>query len=230
MKKTIILAFAALMMAFNASAQSYTNSKYYNPATGRLDYSRQSSFFKSDFAPNGMYYGFRLGPAFSTISSDDNSTKASESRTGINIGAVIGSVLTDEAPLYIESGLFYTRKGGNAKLEGNNLQYSLDYLVLPVVFKYDAELVDNFSIQPFLGLYGALGVGGRVKDYGKRESYSSFDGDFNRFDGGLRMGCGLNFSPFYVELTYDLGLTNDLKDDFDAAHTRSFQLNFGVNF
>lgn len=228
MKKTIILAFAALMMALNAGAQTYTNSKYYNPATGRLDYSR-ASFLKSDFAPDGMYYGFRMGPGFSTIASDDNSTKASESRTGINIGAVMGTEITTDAPLYLESGLYYIRKGGNAKLEGSNLQYTLDYLLLPVTFKYSAEIADNLAIQPFLGLYGALGVGGKVKDYGTRTSTSSFDSTFNRFDGGLRMGCGLSFSPFYVDLSYDLGLVNISKDDFDAAHTRSLQLTFGVN-
>lgn len=229
MKKTILLTLAAMMMALCAGAQSYTNSKYYNPSTGRLDYARHYPFATGTFAATGMYYGFRIGPAFATIASDDNDVKASDMRTGINFGVVAGTQLTMDAPLYLESGLFYSRKGGNAKAGGDNLQYSLDYITLPVLFKYDIE-VEDFSVQPFLGMYGSLGVGGKMKDFKTKQVFSSFDEKFRRFDGGLRFGCGINYNPFYAEASYDFGLTNISRDELYTAHTRALMLTLGVNF
>ena len=75
----------------------------------------------------------------------------------------------------------------------------------------------------------------KVKDYGTskddRAVYSSFSGDFfKRFDGGLRFGCGAGYDIFYLELAFDLGLSNICHDMFDTSRNRSLTLNFGVNF
>ena len=87
------------------------------------------------------------------------------------------------------------------------------------------------SIQPFAGFYGALGVGGKIKEKDQRLSYNSFsDNAFKRLDGGLRIGCGLQFDHLYAELGCDIGLANVSHDDYDRAHTSSFFANVGVNF
>jgi len=70
-----------------------------------------------------------------------------------------------------------------------------------------------------------------VKDSYERQAYSSFDDDgFQRFDGGLRLGCGFQYDHLYLELGYDLGLANISQDSFNSAHTGSFFANLGVNF
>ena len=74
---------------------------------------------------------------------------------------------------------------------------------------------------------------GHDKDYYLRESYSAFgDGmdQFKRFDGGLRMGVGIQYDLFYADLTYDLGLANIGQDDFDDTKNSAVMLNIGVNF
>jgi hypothetical protein len=82
--------------------------------------------------------------------------------------------------------------------------------------------------------YLACGVGGKIKDYGDRQAYDSFDSDyddnFNRFDGGIKLGCGASFQMFYLEASYDIGLANVGKDNFDDTRTGCFNLTFGVNF
>ena len=70
-------------------------------------------------------------------------------------------------------------------------------------------------------------------DFGQREAYSSFWSSpysFERFDGGLRMGCGLSYDLLYAELGYDLGLANISHDDFDTSHTGALMLTVGLNF
>ena len=228
MRKSLLLLMFSLLMLQGASAQAYKESKYYNPATGRLDYG--SSLWSGNYLYHDMYYGLRMGPAFSTIQSDDNSTKASETCTGLNFGVAVGVQLGSGEPLFLETGLYYTRKGGNATSNGDKIKYSMDYIILPVVVKYAFEVADDFSIQPFFGLYGGMGVGGKVKYFDTHTSLSTFGDMFNRFDGGLRFGCGLSYASFYLELNYDLGLTNISHDSFDTAHTRSLMLNVGVNF
>ena len=60
---------------------------------------------------------------------------------------------------------------------------------------------------------------------------SAFSKDgFKRFDGGLRIGCGVGFSMFYLDLCYDIGLANVSHDDYNSSSNRTLYLNFGVNF
>ena len=95
--------------------------------------------------------------------------------------------------------------------------------------KYSLDLIDDLYIQPFLGGYMALGVGGKMKYYGEQRSTSSYDA-VDRFDGGLRIGCGLEYDMLYAEAGFDFGIANIGDSDFDGVHTRSFFINVGVNF
>ena len=184
MKKYILMALVGLVTVMPASAQSYRNSRYYNRNTGRLDYSQRNHSRYGNYASNPFYVGFRVGPSFSSVSSD------------------------------------------------NDFKYSLDYLEVPLVLKYIHNFDRSFSIQPFFGGYVAAGVGGKIKDYYYHESYSAFGDDmdqFKRFDGGLRMGVGIQYDLFYADLTYDLGLSNIGHDDFDDTKNSALMLNVGIN-
>ena len=87
------------------------------------------------------------------------------------------------------------------------------------------------SIQPYAGGYLAIGTDGEIKNFNTRTAFSSYDdGYFNRFDGGLRLGCGLEYDMVYAELGFDFGLTNISKSDFESTHTRNLFINIGVNF
>ena len=89
----------------------------------------------------------------------------------------------------------------------------------------------DLNLVPFAGGYVAMGVGGKIKNFGDRETDSSFSSEnFKRFDGGLRFGCGVTYDLFYADLTYDVGLSNICHDEFDTSHDRSLSLSLGVNF
>ena len=178
------------------------------------------------------YYGLRIGPSFSTVNSDDKTLDGGKTQTGLSVGAVAGIALSNRAPVYFETGLFYTEKGGKKKLsDGKKMTYDLNYLEVPLTVKYAYSPDSHFSIQPFAGGYLACGVGGKIKNYRERESESSFSSDrFKRFDGGLRVGCGLAYDMFYADISYDIGLANICHDEFDTSHNGCLSLNVGVNF
>lgn len=202
------------------------------PALAQYDnYGRtQASMAGYDGGPN-IYYGLRLGLNVATVNSDDGRLDGGSAKSGINIGILAGFQLTPTVPVYLETGLFYTENGGKGYVDGAKFTYDLNYLKVPIVVKYRYELDDRFSVQPFLGGYFALGVGGKVKDFSERETYSSFSENFfKRFDGGLKFGCGAEYNIIYAELGYDLGLANICHSDFDSSHTGCFYINCGVNF
>jgi hypothetical protein len=178
-----------------------------------------------------VYYGLRLGVGFSTVNSDDRYLDGGSMKTGLDVGAVVGVQLGYRSPVYFEAGLYYIEKGGQGHYEGDKFTYSLDYLELPLVLKYRIDMDRMFSIQPFVGGYMALGVGGKIKDFGHRAAYSSFDDDaFKRFDGGIRIGCGVQYDFLYAEVGYDFGLANISHDYFDTSHTGMLFATIGANF
>ena len=181
--------------------------------------------------PTDFYYGLRLGLNVSSVNSHDRYLDGGTAKAGLNIGMVAGVQLAPYTPIYLESGLYYSEKGGKGHLDGRTFTYQLNYLEVPLLMKYRIDIDRYTSVQPFAGVYAALGVGGKMKDFNERRAYSAFDDDaFQRFDAGLRLGCGLQFAPVYLELGYDVGLTNISHDYFDAAHTGAFFATVGVNF
>lgn len=177
------------------------------------------------------YYGLRLGAGFSTVNSDDPRLDGGTAQTGLNLGVAAGFQMVHSSPLYFETGLYYTEKGGKGTHENKKFTYNLNYLEVPLLMKYAIPFEQRGSIQPFVGGYLACGVGGQIKDYGNRQAFSSFDNDaFKRFDGGLRIGCGVQYDIVYAEAAYEFGLANICNDSFDTSHNRCLYLNVGVNF
>lgn len=230
MKKNIFLAVFATLMALPLMAQNYQGSRFYNHRTGRLDYSNRNSRF---VPRNDAYVGLRIGPSFTTVNSDDPYLDGGSLKTGLDLGFVAGFAVNYYTPLFFETGLFYTEKGGKQKSSVGKFTYNLNYLEMPLLLKYKYYTDYHFSIQPYVGGYIACGVGGKIKDFQDREAYPSFSDkpySFQRFDGGLKFGVGAQYDNFYVELGYDLGLSNISHDSFDTSHNGALKLNVGFDF
>lgn len=185
---------------------------------------------RASFGFDEMYYGFRIGPSISGITG--SAFDFGSPRVGLSVGAVVGFPLSDVTPLFIESGVTYVGKGGNDKENGLDIRSRMDYLELPIVFKYSFEVQENFAIQPMFGGYFSYGIGGETKDYKTHATpVATFSGQFfNRFDAGFKFGVGAQYDLFYAELVYDLGLVNISHETYSTAHNSAFLINFGVNF
>ncbi|MCF0186287.1 MAG: outer membrane beta-barrel protein, partial [Bacteroidaceae bacterium] len=168
-----------------------------------------------------------------------------KSISGMNLGLVYGIRLSYYNPIFFETGLMYSGKGARLKKSADQYSIRMHMLEVPFVFKYSIETnVPELSIQPFLGGFASLGVGGSYKDFQEREKHSTFTaGSFQNFDMGFRLGCGVQFQVFYFELSYDIGLINMARsnaynltkhinyDDFDdKIRTGNLSLSLGVNF
>ena len=159
-----------------------------------------------------------------------------------SFGGVYGLQLANSTPLWLEAGLLYSEKGGKnnespyEELIGDTKKERfqkkttrLIYLQAPVVIKYAFDVADDFYVQPFLGGYLALGIGGKTKLYTEEYSFDSFD-NFSRFDGGIRVGCGAEYQMIYAEIGFDFGITDISDKEFKSARNQNLFFNIGVNF
>ena len=224
MKKTVIFTLLCVLLAMPALAQpGYSYSRPRVQTVGRHG--------NEYVAWHRYYFGLRLGMNASHVSSDSPMLDGNGAKTGLNLGFVAGTQLTYRAPIFLESGLYYSQKGGKSRSGQDKFTYDLNYLEVPLLIKYKHFVGNQTSIQPYAGGYLALGTDGSIKNYGSRTAFSSYDdGYFNRFDGGIKLGCGVGFNMLYVDASYDIGLSNIGQDDFNDTHNGCFTINIGVNF
>ncbi|MBR4728851.1 MAG: PorT family protein [Prevotella sp.] len=172
-----------------------------------------------------VYYGARIGLALGSLSGDSDPYDGVNS--GLTLAGILGLRLSQQAPVFLESGLYYTQRGGK------NGKYSADLncLEVPVLIKYGIQATDKIAVLPFIGPYFAYGVGGDMEydNNGHKEKDSTYD-FLNRNDMGIKLGCGAEYNMLYLEIAYQFGLHNVADDDDDTIHANQFSINFGVNF
>lgn len=174
---------------------------------------------------NSVYYGVRIGINFARLGGDlydDLGTKV-----GMNLGGVIGLRLSQSAPVFLESGLYYTERGGK---DGKD-KASLTYLEIPILIKYGFQVDDDVVLLPYIGPYFSYGIAGKTKIKELDINESSYD-SFRHGDMGFKLGCGVEYNNLYAEAGYQFGVTNIAKDNPGDLESRgsAFFVNIGVNF
>ncbi len=172
-----------------------------------------------------LYYGGRMGLSLGNVSGD---LDWGGMKAGLTLGGVVGLRVSSSVPLFLESGFYYTQRGGKE----DGLTANLKYLEIPILIKYGIEVADKMAVLPFIGPYFSYGIGGKyevTQPNGSKEKFSSFN-LFNRPDMGLKLGCGFEYNMLYLEAGYQFGIANIADDDNLTAHGNALFINFGVNF
>ena len=176
---------------------------------------------------NNVYYGARMGLSLASMSGD-GLKDFDGMRAGLNLGGVIGLRVSGKSPVFLESGFYYTQRGGN----NDDVKMTLKYLEVPLVIKYGIKATDDIAVLPFLGPYFSYAIGGRIKGkdaMGVKHDESSFN-VVNHGDMGLKLGCGMEYDMLYLEAGYQFGIANIADDDIDdPIHSNALFINFGVN-
>ena len=180
-----------------------------------------------DLDKENLYYGVRIGMTGATLSGDAVEVKDLGSKVGLTLAGIIGLHISKTAPVFLESGLYYTERG--AKKDKNKI--GLTYLELPVLIKYGIQATDDIAVLPYIGPYFSYGFAGKYKNKALGISESSYD-TFKHLDMGIKIGCGAEYNKLYAELGYQFGIANIAKEnaaDLDAKGHALF-VNVGVNF
>ncbi|MCQ2250646.1 MAG: PorT family protein [Bacteroidales bacterium] len=185
------------------------------------------------FAQTEEKIGIRIGMNFA-----DFTNQPVDSRVGLHLGGVYNLPLGD-SPLSLQPGLFYSQR--NMKGDGNsdNWKISTHHVELPVLVKYNLEVADNIAIDPHVGPYFGMALGGKafVKDIDDSESkifkaVKKGGWGYKNMDMGIQTGCGATFfDVVYAGIDYQWGF-NELGTTLDGKSVRNhnFLITFGVWF
>ena len=211
MMKKIFSAIVALMLAMPSFAQF---------ASGGFELDKSN-----------IYYGARFGLALGSLSGDTEAGTMDYSgmKAGITLAGVIGLRLSESAPVFLESGLYYTQRGG----KDGSYTADLNCFEIPILVKYGIQATDKIAVLPFVGPYFAYGIAGETEyknEHGDKEKERTYKHFLNHNDMGFKFGCGLEYNMLYLELAYHLGIANIADNEDFTTHARQLSINLGVNF
>jgi len=200
--KKLFTAIVAMMLAVPSMAQF---------ASGGFELDRSN-----------IYYGARMGLTLASMSGDID--HVSGMKPGLTLAGVVGLRVSSSSPVFLESGLYYTQRGG----KDGDISMTLKNLEIPVVLKYGIQASDKIAVLPFLGPYFSWGIGGKLRDdvTGSEESSYNF---VNHGDMGIKVGCGAEYDMLYLEAGYQFGIAN-IADGKGSIHSNALIINVGVNF
>ncbi len=168
-------------------------------------------------------FGLKGGLTLANISGDD--TDDLDSRTGFMIGGFMAIPVSPAISFQPE--VFYAQKGAKFDLGGTDVTIKLDYIDIPILFKYT---IAGESATPYFLFGPSIGI--NVTSEFSSDDASVDIGDFiTSTDFGLVFGVGVNIQKFLMEVRYDLGLSNIWDIDGAPSNTNSvIGLLVGVNF
>lgn len=174
---------------------------------------------------DNLYYGVRIGMTAANLGGDADT----DSKIGMTLAGVVGLRVSSTTPVFLESGLYYTERGAK------DIGYS--NLEIPILIKYGIKATEDIAILPFVGPYFARACWGKTKIAeagGKSVKVGTFDEDkwtgLKRANMGFKLGCGAEYNKLYLEIGYQIGVTNISKVDDLTIRSNAFFANFGVNF
>ena len=120
-------------------------------------------------------------------------------------------------PVFLGFGVNYMNEG--FKYKHSDETENASAIHMPLVFGYHFNVAPNLFVSPYMGSFASYCV---------EDLDNKYMDDDDRFNYGLRFGCGLNFTRLTFDLAYDLGLKNFGEGDYDA-HTGTFFVTIGYN-
>jgi hypothetical protein len=179
-----------------------------------------------------IYWGARMGLALGKLTGDVGDYDGM--KAGFTLAGVVGLRLSQTSPVFLESGLYYTQRGG----KNGSLKAELNCLEIPVLIKYGFKATEDIAVLPFIGPYFAYGIAGEteyevvdaVTGKSTKEKERSYKNLLNHNDMGFKLGCGLEYNMLYLEVAYQFGIANIADDDNLTAHANQLSINLGVNF
>jgi hypothetical protein len=177
-----------------------------------------------------LAWGARVGLSMGVLSSNIDEM---DGAPGIEFGPLVYYALSEKT--YLNSGLMFSFK--NLKLESpeEKVKDELLYLDLPVYFGYafgSGSTTFYAQAGPVFGFNLSAKEKYSYYDYqGEKVSDThDFKDELNSFNAGLGIAFGVNIKKFKIELGYQHGLTNILKDDDDDDSVKLGSAFLGISY
>ncbi len=152
---------------------------------------------------------------------------------GVNVAWIKTKAISQDMPLFVESGLGFSWIGGD--LGDSDFKLNFFSLNVPVNLGYELALNNGMSVSPFVGLDLRGNLFGKYKIDG--ESIDAFDEDeledwyleeskLERFNVGWRIGVAFNVNNLYLGASYG----DDFNDVAEGSKASLPQFTIGFKF
>ena len=180
------------------------------------------SFIISSQAQTDLKFGAKVGLNFANLSGNDVPTGAS-TRTGLVIG---GFMTWYFSPMFgLQPEALYSMKGTSGATQGVSYTFSVNYIEIPVLLKFNIPLAPSSPVSAnlYAGPDFAFNVASSVETSSNGQTTTTDESnmtkgfDFNIMFGG---GIGFNVGPTVlgVELRYSLGTGTVANDGTDMKN------------
>ena len=164
----------------------------------------------------GAKFGAKAGLNFANFSGDITENKM---LTGFHVGAFVELELSEKIILQPE--LLFSTQGTKFEESGFSADFDVNYINIPVMFKYAVAEGFNLEAGPQIGfLLSAEVVGEDIKD------------EMESIDFGMNVGASYDFTEkLFAQARYNIGLANVAKDSGDEKIQNSvISVSLGYRF
>ena len=174
---------------------------------------------KAQFSAGDFTWGAKVGLNATNISNFDMKNKAS-----IHVGAFAEWNLSDFIGLSPE--LVYSRQGARDKEDDVKFKLRVNYLNIPVLFKF--YVLEGLSVDAGPQFGFALNSKVKVKD-GDSSSKTKVK-DVNTFDMSFPIGLSYIYEGLILSARYNIGLTNMWSKDDYGVNTKNHVFQFSLGY
>lgn len=156
-------------------------------------------------------------------------------RLGFRLGVADQVLLWRSIPLYVETGVHFSSRGGRHA----GISFRPMYFQVPLLVTWRFHPGKRLRIRPFAGVCYGVGIGGMARtDDGWSELFGS-DGILRRSDLTLRAGAEVSWRRICLSAGFDAGSLDLLRPDYqtpllpagiERLRSRSFTFCIGYDF
>lgn len=169
---------------------------------------------------NAQQFGIKAGMNISSLNGDVENVK---SKVGFSAGVFAQFPISSQFTFQPE--VLYSGQGAKGKEDGFEATWSIDYIAVPLMFKYN--LAEKFSLEagPQIGFL----MSSKLK--GDGESVDIKD-EMKSTDFAINLGANYDIMPnLFIGARYSAGLTNIIKDSDDfKVRNNVFSVSLGYKF
>lgn len=159
-----------------------------------------------------------------------------DARFGFSAGAMV-DISLPAVPFGIETGIYYTQKGGESSEEGFSSYVDLDYIEVPVLAKFRLGPPGPITPHLVVGPYVGFNINAEAGESGFDGSVAvDISDEINSTEIGGAIGVGIDFNLGVTKLNaraqYGYGFTDIFKDavDGDGGKNAALSVTAGIWF
>lgn len=180
--------------------------------------------------------GIRAGAEVSYIrASGDYVHGTTDPRLGFRLGVADQVLLWRSIPLYVETGVHFSSRGGRF----NGVSFRPMYFQVPLLVTWRFHPGKRLRIRPFAGVCYDVGIGGKARTPEGWDDLFGNAGFIRRSDLTLRAGAEVSWRRICLSAGFDAGSLDLLRPDYqtpllpagiERLRSRSFTFCIGYDF